>query len=162
MTLAHIRNGQIIRRYSGPPYSGWVDLEDGRKASPPVEGFADGNDKIVPVVEETQDTSTGPDIFRSDTGWQVEADRVYRLITIRDMTPAEIDLRDQGRATSEVDAVLGDIQRRALNVLFDTINEVRVNAGQQTITLQQYVTALNAADAPITRDQFINYVKGKL
>lgn len=75
---------------------------------------------------------------------------------------AELDALKDQRAASEVDKVLGDIQRRALNVLFDTINTVRTNAGQQPITLQQYVTALNGADGPITRQQFVNYVKAKL
>ena len=57
MKLAHIRNGQIIKQF--PLGRGWVTLEDGRKVSPPVAGFVDGNDKIVPMVEEVQDTSTG-------------------------------------------------------------------------------------------------------
>lgn len=88
------------------------------------------------------------------------------------LSPAEIaaikDARQQERldaaATLHVDKVLGDIQRRALNVLFANINGVRVNAGQQPITLSQYVNLLNGptGDGPITREQFINYVKGKL
>ena len=159
--LAHIRSGQIIRQYS--PDRGWVILENGNRMSPPVAGTY-GNDKIVPVVEETSDTSTGPDTVRTDTDWQVEASRVYRLITVRDMTAQEIDDRDTQRAATEVDKVLGDIQRRALNVMFETINTVRTNAGQQPITLQQYTTLLNGptGDGPITREQFVNYVKAKL
>jgi hypothetical protein len=45
MQLAHVRNGEVIRRYSGA--KGWVDLADGRKVSPPVLGFKDGPDEIV-------------------------------------------------------------------------------------------------------------------
>ena len=90
--------------------------------------------------------------------------------TATDMSQAEIDatkaveldaVKDR-EAANEVDKILGDIQRRALNVLFDTINTVRTNAGQQPITLQQYVNALNGAGGPITREQFVSYVKGKL
>ena len=132
--LAHIRNDQLIRQYSSD--RGWVILEDGNRMSPPVAGTY-GNDRIVPVVEETSDTSTGPDTVRTDTGWQVEASRVYRLTTIRDMTVQEIDDRDTQRAATEVDKVLGDIQRRALNVMFADINDRRVAAGQAAITLQQ-------------------------
>lgn len=94
--LAHIRNGQIIQNYQSG--KGWVTLEDGRKVSPPVAGFADGNDKIVPVVEETNDTSTGAAPTVSATGdWVVEADRVVRVTTISDMPEekAWVSLREK-------------------------------------------------------------------
>lgn len=157
---AHIRNGQIINQFRD--LRGWVTLENGDKMSPPVVGTY-GEDKIVPVVVDNQDTSTGTvPTTVEDTGFTVEPDRVYRLVTTRDMTPAELDAFNTTRAVKEVDKVLGDIQRRALNVLFDTINTVRTNAGQQPITLQQYVAALDGADVPITRQQFVDYVKGKL
>lgn len=95
--IAHIRNGVLIQQYRGD--TGWVTLEDGNKMSPPVLGTY-GNDKIVPVVEEINDTSTGTvSTVRTDTGWQVESDRVYRLITVRDMTAQEI--ADQ--VTAEID-----------------------------------------------------------
>lgn len=75
---------------------------------------------------------------------------------------SKMDARNEVAAVNEVDKVLGDIQRRALNVLFETINTVRTNAGQQPITLQQYANLLNNSDAPITRSQFINYIKNRL
>lgn len=90
MDRAHIRNGQIIKMFGGP--SGYLVNEDGRRTdvSKIDIGWQLGNDRLVAVVEETQDTSTGADIVRTDTGYQIEADRVYRLITIRDMTAQEI------------------------------------------------------------------------
>jgi hypothetical protein len=101
--IAHIRNGEIVRQYSSE--KGWVELEDGSRMSPPVIGTY-GNDKIVPVVEETKDTSTGSDIVTTDSGYQVEADRVYRLVTIRDMTLQEIADRDAAlreKAINQID-----------------------------------------------------------
>jgi len=87
--LAHIRNGQLVTRYADDG-KGWVTLENGSKMSPPVVGTY-GNDKIVPVVQESQDNSTGTvRTITEDTGWQVEADRVYRLIAKRDMTAQEL------------------------------------------------------------------------
>lgn len=89
MTIAHIRNGAVIKRFGAE--IGWITLEDGRKTSPPVVGFVDGNDKVVVVVDEVQDTSTGGQTVKTVGEWQVEADRVYRLTTIRDKTQEEID-----------------------------------------------------------------------
>lgn len=95
MALAHIRNGSIIQRYAGE--KGWITLEDGRKASPPVAGFIDGNDRVVPVEAETTDTSTGPDIVTTKTTI-VEADRVVDATVTRDMTAQEITARNTAQA----------------------------------------------------------------
>jgi len=86
--LAHIRDDHIIQRYATD--KGWAILEDGRKVSPPVAGFVDGNDRIVPMVEETNDTSTGtvPTVSKT-SDWVVEADRVVRVTTISDMPEEE-------------------------------------------------------------------------
>ena len=105
MALAHIRNGQLIARY-GDDGKGWVTLESGSKMSPPVVGTY-GNDKIVPIVEEYQDTSTGTvRTITEDTGWQIEADRVYRLVTKRDMTAqelADVAAAEQASAFNKLD-----------------------------------------------------------
>lgn len=90
--LAHIRNGQIIQRYASE--RGWITLEDGSKASPPLAGYVNGNDRIVPVVEETIDNSTTPRTRRTTTE-AVEADRVLRLTTVEDV-PVK-DLRASAR-----------------------------------------------------------------
>lgn len=102
MELAHIRSGAIVRRFNEA--KGWITLEDGRMASPPVAGFVDGNDKIVVVEAETTDTSTGPDRVVSHTT-TVEADRVLDATVIRDMTAQEISNRntaDADRAEASV------------------------------------------------------------
>ena len=152
---ALVRNGAVIRKYSGE--KGWVILEGGGKVSPPVLGYTNGNDNIVPVVEETNDTSTGSDIVttRVET---VEADRVLVVTTIRDMTAQELDEDKTNRAVSEADMVLGEIQRRAMNLLFSL---AKVNT--PSLTVQQFLNAFEGSmgDEPITRQMFINYIADK-
>lgn len=129
MKVAHVRNGEIIRQYSNG--KGWVDLEDGSRMSPPVVGTY-GNDKIVPVVEETNDTSTGTvDVVITDTRFQVEADRVYRLRTIRDKTQAELEADEDDR-TAE------DLQRKTGKALFRLANEIQSLKGQAPLTVDQF------------------------
>lgn len=102
MALAHIRNGSIIQRYADE--KGWITLEDGRKASPPVAGFVDGADKVVPIETEITNTSTGPDIVTT-RATTVEASRVLDSTTIRDMTAQEISDRDTAQADDAEGAV---------------------------------------------------------
>lgn len=125
MALAHIRNGAVIKRFSSE--RGWLTLEDGRYVSPPVEGFVDGNDRVVPVVEETVDNSTGPDVVRSRTE-TVEADRVLRTTTIRDMTAQELD----DRLTAEA-----NIQRVLLKVITNHENRIRTLESRPQVTEAQ-------------------------
>ncbi len=51
----------------------------------------------VPVVEETTDTSTGPDRVVSAWVETVEVARLLRTKTIRDKTAGELDAEDQDR-----------------------------------------------------------------
>lgn len=136
--LAHVRNGQVVQVYKDN--NGWITLEDGRKASPPVFGFVDGNDKIVPIVEETQDTSTGPDKV---TGRSVivEVDRVLRLTSIRDMTQEEIDQRQQDWEQRQ-DSILSDpgVVRVLLRVMLDQENRLRTLENTPSVTEQQFKT----------------------
>lgn len=81
-TIAHIRNGEIIRLYKNG--KGRVTLLNGDTVSPPVVGYVNGPDRIVPLVVEETDTST--------SGWTttsvadtVENERVLRVVTITDM-----------------------------------------------------------------------------
>lgn len=142
--LAHIRNGQVIRRYASE--KGWITLESGEKASPPVAGYVNGNDKVVPVVEETVDSSTGSDTVteRSET---VKADRVLRLTTIRDMTQAELDAKQVEFEAREATVLESPgVIRALLKAAFDHENRVRALEGRAEITMQQ----------------FANWVKGQL
>lgn len=131
MTLAHIRSGAIVKEYGGA--TGWVVLEDGRMVSPPVEGFEDGNDKIVPVVTETVDNSTGPET-RRETSQVIEAARVLRTITIRDATAQEIDNVKTQEANS--------IQDVLLKVITNHENRIRALEGRPEVTEEQVKTFL--------------------
>lgn len=83
--LAHIRDGQIIQTYTSE--KGWMTLANGDRVSPVIEGYANGADKVVPVVEETVDNSTTAHTTRA-VETIVEANRVIRRTTISD-TPIE-------------------------------------------------------------------------
>lgn len=137
MALAHIRNGSIIQRYAGE--KGWMTLEDGRKASPPVAGFIDGNDRVVPVEAETTDTSTGPDIVTTRTT-TVEADRVLDATLIRDMTAQEISDRDTAEADNAEASVFTDdpIFRAVMLTMRDGLTAVR--DGQLAGATDQQIT----------------------
>lgn len=95
MALAHIRSGAVVRIY--PDDKGWVDLEDGQRVSPPVEGYINDSDLIVPYIEETTDTSTS--VFkRQSTETLIEADKnlhmkVVRRTTISDMPSDDVAAR---------------------------------------------------------------------
>jgi len=149
MALAHIRSGTIIQRYGSP--IGWVKLEDGRQVSPPVEGFVDGNDAVVPIVTEVTDTSSTSNTVTEQTT-TVEANRVLVSRTIRDYTAQEID--DQ--KTQQFDGMQA-AQNAAIVDLYRMVNTVAANAG---ITTQQLIDAANASG--LTYDQVKNRVKGLL
>jgi hypothetical protein len=85
--LTHIRNGRVICQYNNG--KGRVTLEDGGTVSPPVAGYINGNDLIVPVVEVTTDNSTTQRTTR-ETVETVEVDRVLRTVTISDMSIEDI------------------------------------------------------------------------
>ena len=135
MALAHIRNGQIIRRYGES--RGWVKLENGSAASPPVAGFVSGNDKIVEIVEEVTDTSTGPDVIRLRTE-TVEADRVLVATSIRDMTAQEITSRDEVNKDSEA----GSVQDVLIKVITNHENRIRALESLPAVTEAQVRTFL--------------------
>jgi len=145
---AHIRNGQIIRKYTGE--KGKVILEDGNIAMPVVLGYTNGNDKVVPYEVLTNDTSTGVDVVRTDTGDIVAPDNtgVARIITIRDKTQAELDAEIEAQKESAMDALEESNSRdKALaQAIFRLANDVRALEGKQ----------------PITPTQFRAYLKGLL
>lgn len=125
MALAHIRNGAIIRTYGSS--QGWMTLEDGRQVSPPVEGFVDGADRVVPIVDETVDNSTGADVVRERTE-TIEATRVLRTTTVRDMTALELDARLDQRAS---------IQDVLLRVITNHENRIRTLESRPSVTEEQ-------------------------
>ena len=90
----------------------------------------------VPVVQETADTSTGPDRVVGAWVETVEVARLLRTRTIRDKTAGEIDAEDQTR----VDSLLLDsgVMRAIAQALFQVVNDVRVLKGQGTITPAQF------------------------
>jgi hypothetical protein len=85
--IAHIKNGETIRKYHDS--KGRVTLENGDTVSPPVAGYINGNDRIVPVVEVTVDNSTTTRTTRAIVE-TVESDRVLRTVTITDMSIEDI------------------------------------------------------------------------
>ena len=132
MDRAHVRNGQIIKMFNGP--SGYLVVEDGRKTdvSRIDIGWSLGNDRLIAVVEEVQDTSTGTiGVVKTDTGYQLEADRVYRLITIRDKTQAELDADADKEATQDLEFKTG-------KAMFRLANEIQALKGQQPLTVAQF------------------------
>lgn len=126
MPLAHIRSGVLIKRFETE--SGWMELEDGRRVSPPVDGFVDGNDRIVPVVEETVDNSTGPDTATSRETI-IEAAQVVVRRTIRDLTAEEIDGRKE--------AQISRLQDVFLEVVTNHENRIRALESRPAVTRAQ-------------------------
>ena len=110
---AHIRVGtptRLLNKFVGP--SGFSRLEDGRRVNisqAPIP-FQIENDKLVPYTLVTNDTSTGPDTVRTDTGDVIAPDdsEVTRTITIRDMTQAELD----AQAETEIQRASDDMDNR--------------------------------------------------
>jgi hypothetical protein len=85
--LAHIKHGQVIRTYHEG--KGRVTLENGDTVSPPVAGYINGNDRIVPVVEVTVDNSTTTKTNQA-TVETVEDERVLRTVNISDIPIEDI------------------------------------------------------------------------
>jgi len=134
---AHIRNGQIIRRYEGE--KGKVLLEDGNVAMPVVLGYTNGNDKVVPWEVITNDTSTGTDSLRS-VDVTVMATKVKETITIRDKTQAELDAEAESQKEDAMDTLEKSNSRdKALaQAIFRLANDVRALEGKQPITAAQF------------------------
>jgi len=133
----HIRNGQIIRKYTGE--KGKVLLEDGNIAMPIILGYTNGNDAIVPYVTLANDTSTGTDTVTTKDV-VIGTDEVTETTTIRDKTPAEIADDVEAVQQSELNGLdrQNSIIKAFGSVIFQLTNDVRTLKGQETITPAQF------------------------
>jgi len=90
MKLAHINNGKI--KAICPDGKGRVVLSNGDTVSPPVSGYVNGPDKVVPVIERTIDNSTQSNTMQSR--WTlVEESQVVMGTTISDLPDADLSRR---------------------------------------------------------------------
>lgn len=136
---AHIRNGALIGTYNGE--RGTIPLEGGGSASPVVLGYVNGNDKVVPIVVQNVDNSTGPDTKTSRVT-DVQADQVVITITKSDMTPAEL--------AAEADNDVNQFSRQFVKFVRNHENRLRLVEN----------AALGTNKQPVSLSQVINYLKG--
>ncbi len=94
----------------------------------------------VPVVNETTDTSTGPDKVVSAWVETVEAARLLRTRTIRDKTAGEMDAEDQARVDRL--ASVSGIDRAQFLIAFNHENRIRTLEGSPSVTKAQFKTAV--------------------
>ena len=86
--LAHVRNGELIRTFQGN--IGRVECENGDVVTPPVVGYVNGSDLIVPYVTVTVDNSTTN--YTDQTRTVLFAgNKVVKTITISDTNLAEVE-----------------------------------------------------------------------
>ena len=111
---AHIRSGQILAVFNGEKRR--IQLENGDWVLCAPIGYENGNDKIVPASEITNDTSTGSDVIREDINWHIVGndESVSRIINIRDMTAQEIADREEAAKDDVVDSLTNSYRDKAL------------------------------------------------
>lgn len=113
------------------------NLPDGSRVSPAYAGWTGaGGFKLLPVVEETKGTPTTSDIAYS--GWveTIEAGRVVRSRTVRDLTEQEITDAIEGKtdqivARLTVDRSIDKTFAKAIHIL---LNRVEALEGKPTPT----------------------------
>ena len=153
---AYIYQGEIKRFFTGDKGS----VMDGQRrlCSPVIIGWESDGHKVVAATETLIDNSTGDDTITESTAWAYREaeDDVHRTVTTRDRTAQEIDDQNTAIAASEADLILGEISRRALNMLYTL---AKVNT--PSLTMAQFVNAFEGSQGnePITRQGFINYIK---
>lgn len=135
MMYAKIEGGQIVKRKDLDP-SFVLD---------PAEAQALGKPYWLPIVEEFEDLSTGPMKAKDVIGPEIQADRVYRKVTVRDMTQAELDARaEQQKVDAEEKLDVHPAFKALAVALFETVNDVRQLKGQQPVTAQQFKAFLRS------------------
>lgn len=95
---------------------------------------------FVPVVEETDDASTGPNVVIGPWVETVEAARLLRARTIRDKTAAEIDAEDVSRVDRAFNAT--GVDRGLARLLFDHENRLCALEGGPSVTAARFKAAL--------------------
>lgn len=157
--LAHIRNGSIINTYAS--LTGFVKLESGDFVLSPVEGYVNGNDKIVPVVDVLDDTSTGPNVIVTKTE-VVNPDNVTITTHIRNKTPQEIDDEANQTAINQSSDLTVKLHKLELAGLFWLVNDIRARHSQAAITVDQFLTNLDSFAAQFPNQKFIDKMKSIL
>lgn len=142
--LAHIRNDQIHRRYSGDPPKGWVVWLDGTQTSPPLAGLSNGTERVIVIERVTNDTSTTSETVKTTTT-TIEANRVLIQTDIRDKTQAELDAEAEAIKDRAEQVLNITPEFKALaTVVFELVNDVRGLKGQNPVTERQFKTALRS------------------
>lgn len=87
MDRAHLRQGQVIRLYNGE--KGRIKLSNGKRISPIVIGYVNGDDRIVPYSIVEEDTSTGNKKVRKFYQRTITADSVVDTYRTEDKSALE-------------------------------------------------------------------------
>lgn len=132
------------------------------EAPPGPDDLAAAKPYWVPVVEETDDTSTGPDKITSAWVDTVEATRLLRTRTIRDRTAQEIDDAKTQAALARIANVSGKLDKLEIAGLFWCVNEIRTLKGQAVITVDQFLTALDGFADQMPDAKFRDKIKEML
>lgn len=149
--IAHIRNvdgtWELVRRYKldskGNAVGRIKDVTGKTLIEMPVIGAIFANDRVVPLTEQTLDTSVSGDVNISE---DINVKDVGVVITtlIEDKTQAEIDAKQEAEITEALNSIQEN--RSGLKALaeglFIAYNEAREANGKQPITKQQYLTWL--------------------
>ena len=130
-------------------------FQDGEKV-PDFSAHPTKNFRWLPYVEETADDSTGRDKVETTGEYVVEAARIVRVTTIRDMTAAELKARDESlmdNALSAVDKRFA-IERALAEAIFEIAKAAKTGNW----------TGFRLADgtAVTAKAHFIQYLREKL
>lgn len=157
--LAHIRNGSVIAKYTTE--TGFVHLENGDFVSPPVSGYVNGNDKVVPVIDVLDDTSSGPNVVVTKTQ-MVNSDNVTITTHIRNKTAQEIDDEAGQTALTQSNDLTIKLHKLELAGLFWLVNDVRARHSQAAVTVDQFLTNLDTFASQFSDQKFVDKMKSIL
>lgn len=117
---------------------------DPNSVLPRAEAEASGKPYWLPEVHDTQSSATGsvPPVVEKGE-WTLEADRVYQLTTIRDMTPTEVQEQLDNKTEETALTPAWKMLKLLMAGQFWLVNDVRSRAGQNAITPAAYLTNLD-------------------